>query len=55
MAKAMLSTKPRTLVEDVQVFSTGSGKQHKEHRYGSRLPKTVWALTSRSADPFPER
>lgn len=48
MAQAMISTRPRTLIEDVQVFSTGSGKQHKEHRYGSRLPKTVWALTSHS-------
>jgi len=36
------------LIESVRVFSTGSGEQHKEHRYGSRLPKTWWALTSRS-------
>ncbi len=48
MAQAITSTRTRTLVEDVHVFSTGSAKQHKEHRYGSRLPKSVWALTSRS-------
>lgn len=48
MAQAMRSTRPRTLIEDVQVFSTGSGEQHKEHRYGSRSPKMWWALTSRS-------
>ena len=35
-------------VKSVRVFSTGSGEQHKEHRYGSRLPKMLWALTSRS-------
>ncbi len=48
MAQATISTRPSVLIEDVQVFSTGRGKQHKEHRFGSRLPKTVWALTSRS-------
>jgi len=35
-------------IESVDVLSTGSGEQHKEHRYGSRKPKTLWALTSRS-------
>lgn len=35
-------------VKSVHVFSTGSGEQHREHRYGSRLPKTLWALASRS-------
>lgn len=29
-------------------FSTGSAEQHSEHRYGSRMPKTMWALLSRS-------
>ena len=48
MAQAMISARSRTLVEDVQVFSTGSGEQHNEHRYGSRSPKMWWALTSRS-------
>ncbi len=36
------------LIKSVQVFSTGSGGQHKEHRYGSRLPSLLWVLTSRS-------
>ncbi len=35
-------------IRSVQVFSTGSGEQHEEHRFGSRLPKTLWALMSRS-------
>jgi len=35
-------------IKNIQILSTGYAKQHKEHRYGSRLPKTVWALTSRS-------
>ena len=36
------------LIKSVQVFSTGSGAQHKEHRYGSRLPRMWWVLTSKS-------
>lgn len=36
------------VVKSVHVFSTGSGGQHKEHRYGSRLPQLWWVLTSRS-------
>ena len=35
-------------IKSVDVFSTGSAEQHQEHRFGSRLPKTIWALTSRS-------
>lgn len=35
-------------VKSVHVFSTGSGGQHKEHRYGSKLPQLWWVLTSRS-------
>jgi glyoxylase-like metal-dependent hydrolase (beta-lactamase superfamily II) len=35
-------------VRSIHVFSTGSGGQHKEHRYGSRLPQLWWVLTSRS-------
>ncbi len=48
MLQAMTSAEPRRAIENVQVFSTGSGQQHKEHRYGSRSPKMWWALTSRS-------
>ena len=35
-------------IKSVQVLSTGSVEQHKEHRYGSRLPTLWWVLTSRS-------
>ncbi len=35
-------------IKSVQVFSTGTAEQHKEHRYGSWIPKTLWALMSRS-------
>jgi N-acyl homoserine lactone hydrolase len=48
MAQVMTSTETGPAIENVQVFSTGSGQQHKEHRYGSRAPKMWWALTSRS-------
>jgi len=36
------------VIKAVHVFSTGSGGQHKEHRYGSRLPQLWWVLMSRS-------
>ena len=48
MAQAMTSIDTGPAIESVQVFSTGSGQQHKEHRYGSRAPKLWWVLTSRS-------
>lgn len=48
MVQAMTSTETGPAIEDVQVFSTGSGEQHEEHRFGSRMPKLWWALTSRS-------
>lgn len=35
-------------IKRIHVFSTGSGDQHKEHRYGSRLPVLWWVLTSQS-------
>ena len=35
-------------IKAVQAFSTGSGAQHKEHRYGSWMPRLLWVLTSRS-------
>lgn len=41
-----LDVKPR--IKAIHVFSTGSGEQHKEHRYGSSLPQMWWVLTSRS-------
>jgi glyoxylase-like metal-dependent hydrolase (beta-lactamase superfamily II) len=48
MLQAKTSAEPRRGIENVRVFSTGSGQQHKEHRFGSRAPKMWWALTSRS-------
>lgn len=36
------------VIKAVHVVSTGSGEQHREHRYGSRLPMLWWILTSRS-------
>ena len=44
----MLQTKTDSAIKRVHVFSTGSAEQHKEHRYGSRLPVMWWLLTSRS-------
>lgn len=44
----MGSTTPEPLIDSVHLFSTGSAKQHKEHRFGSWAPKVWWALTSRS-------
>ncbi len=35
-------------IRDVHLVTTGHVEQHKEHRHGSSLPKTWWALTSRS-------
>ena len=43
-----MSQQPAFPIKSVQVFSTGIGGQHKEHRYGSRLPQLWWVLTSRS-------
>ncbi len=40
------TAKPK--IKTVHTFSTGSGAQHKEHRYGSWMPRLLWALTSRS-------
>ncbi len=38
----------KSKIKSVHVFSTGSGAQHKEHRYGSWMPRLLWVLTSRS-------
>ncbi len=44
----MSPTNTNDLIKSVHVVSTGSGEQHKEHRYGSRLPSIWWVLMSRS-------
>lgn len=33
-------------IRSVHAISTGSGEQHKEHRYGSRMPQLWWVLMS---------
>lgn len=43
-----IQTKPAQAIKHVHVFSTGDAEQHKEHRYGSRLPQLWWVLTSQS-------
>lgn len=35
-------------IDSIEVIPTGRGAQHKEHRYGSWMPRIVWALFSRS-------
>ena len=35
-------------VQGIQVIPTGRGAQHKEHRYGTWMPRIIWALFSRS-------
>jgi N-acyl homoserine lactone hydrolase len=35
-------------IRSVQVLRSGSGEQHREHRYGSGKPLLWWVLTSRS-------
>lgn len=35
-------------IRAIHAFNTGSAAQHKEHRYGSKLPRLWWVLTSRS-------
>lgn len=44
----MSSVKNDVLVKSIHAISTGSGEQHREHRYGSRMPSLWWVLTSQS-------
>ena len=53
MAEQSPVAEPGTAIKDVQMFSTGSGKQHPEHRNGSWKPRIWWALTSRNWVPLP--
>ncbi len=48
MAGITPPTTPAGPVDGIEVVPTGRGAQHKEHRYGSRLPRILWALLSRS-------
>jgi len=47
-ANTVQSNSAEAIIKAVQVFSTGHGEQHDEHRHGSRLPSLWWVLTSRS-------
>ena len=44
----MSPPKADNLVRSFHVVSTGSGEQHYEHRYGSKMPSLWWVLTSKS-------
>ena len=35
-------------IRTIRVISIGRAEQHKEHRYGSWMPRLLWVLTSRS-------
>ena len=35
-------------IKSLHVLNSGWAEQHKEHRYGTWMPKTLWALLSRS-------
>lgn len=35
-------------IRAIEVLTTGWAEQHKEHRYGSWMPRLMWVLTSRS-------
>lgn len=35
-------------IKSLHVLSSGWAEQHKEHRYGTWMPRTMWALLSRS-------
>jgi len=47
------TTDPSFPVSSVQVLQCGLAEQHKEHRYGSRLPQLWWVLFGRSWVPLP--
>ncbi|MEP2028781.1 MAG: N-acyl homoserine lactonase family protein [Paracoccaceae bacterium] len=42
-----------TPISSVQALQCGSVEQHKEHRYGSRLPQLWWVFFGRSWVPLP--
>ena len=42
----MSPAETENLIASIHAISTGSGEQHKEHRYGSRMPSLWWLLTS---------
>lgn len=44
---------PGRKIASVRVLATGRAEQHKEHRYGSRLPQLWWVLFGRNWVPLP--
>lgn len=44
---------PQQAITSVRVFSTGNAEQHKEHRYGSKLPQLFWVFFGSTWVPLP--
>ncbi len=43
----------RRPISSVRVLNCGQAEQHKEHRYGSKLPQLWWVFFGRSWEPLP--
>lgn len=43
-----IETKDKQAIISLHVLSSGWAEQHKEHRFGSKMPQLWWILTSRS-------
>ncbi|MEP5623339.1 MAG: hypothetical protein ABJP82_12270, partial [Hyphomicrobiales bacterium] len=41
------------LITSVRVLNCGRAEQHKEHRYGSKLPQLWWVFFGRTWVPLP--
>lgn len=53
-AAAAIPTRDHSFpISSVQVLQCGRAEQHKEHRYGSRLPQLWWVFFGRSWVPLP--
>ena len=55
-AKADLKAPPSKSarpLKSVRVLTCGHGEQHREHRFGSRMPRLWWVFLSRSWIPMP--
>jgi len=48
-----MSERTKGPIKSIQLFSTGEGGQHDEHRYGSKGPQLWWVLTSKSWNKVP--
>ncbi|MEX0347325.1 MAG: N-acyl homoserine lactonase family protein [Rhizobiaceae bacterium] len=52
-AASLPTRDPKPPILSVQVLNCGQAEQHKEHRYGSRLPQLWWIFFGRSWVPLP--